>query len=165
MADNFQKSLEFVLRQEGGFANLKNDEITNLGVKKSTWEEYVGHPVSVDDIKRLKVTDVAPLYFKEYYKKALCDVLVYPFSVCVFDFSVHSGVDRATKTLSKVLGVEQQKKQELVNKANASNQADLTNRYIDARESFLKTLANFKYYGKGWLSRTERLRKHVLGKQ
>ena len=47
MNGNFEKCLELVLRHEGGFVNHPKDPggMTNLGVTKKVWEEWVGHPV------------------------------------------------------------------------------------------------------------------------
>jgi lysozyme family protein len=47
MKSNFQACLSAVLRHEGGYVNHPADPggMTNLGVTKKVWEEWVGHPV------------------------------------------------------------------------------------------------------------------------
>ena len=44
MKDNFEASLKAVLKHEGGFVNHPKDPggMTNLGVTKKVWEEWVG---------------------------------------------------------------------------------------------------------------------------
>ena len=47
MMGNFDNVLRIVLREEGGFVNNPADPggMTNLGVTKRVWEEFVGHAV------------------------------------------------------------------------------------------------------------------------
>lgn len=162
MLESFEEALAFVLAQEGGFAELKGDETTNLGVKKSTWENYIGRVVTKDDIRALKVVDVKPLYKKEYYDRAYCHQLFTPMDLCVFDFAVHSGCRQALTTLARTIGIPYNSKlvKELVAKVNAfSDKKKLVSDYIDARLKFLQGLKNFKDFGRGWTNRITRLRK------
>jgi len=47
MKDNFRQALQAVLQHEGGFVNHPKDPggMTNLGVTKKVWEEWVGKVV------------------------------------------------------------------------------------------------------------------------
>ena len=44
MISNWQKSFELMLKSEGGYVNNPADPggMTNLGVTKATWENWVG---------------------------------------------------------------------------------------------------------------------------
>ena len=66
MKQNFDHSLEMLLHHEGGFVNHPKDPggVTNLGVTKKVFEKWVGREVSVDEMKALTPTDVAPIYKK-----------------------------------------------------------------------------------------------------
>ena len=55
MIGRFEECLARVLKHEGGFVNDPVDRggMTNLGVTKRVWEEFVGHPVSEADMRAL----------------------------------------------------------------------------------------------------------------
>jgi lysozyme family protein len=44
MNTNWQRSFELMLQSEGGFVNHPSDPggMTNLGVTKATWENWIG---------------------------------------------------------------------------------------------------------------------------
>ena len=48
MKENFDKALELLLKHEGGYVNHPSDPggITNLGVTKKVYEDWVGHEVT-----------------------------------------------------------------------------------------------------------------------
>ena len=60
----FEECLKRILKHEGGFVNdpLDSGGMTNLGVTKRVWEEFVGHPVSEADIRALTPEKVGKLY-------------------------------------------------------------------------------------------------------
>ena len=60
MTDNFEKCLEIILHHEGGYVNHPKDPggITNLGVTKNTYEDWLDEEVSVEDMKALTQEDV-----------------------------------------------------------------------------------------------------------
>ena len=63
MRENFAKALEHVLNHEGGYVNHPADPggMTNLGVTKRVWEEWVGHPVDEKAMRNLTPAQVVPL--------------------------------------------------------------------------------------------------------
>ena len=69
MNDNFDKCLALVLKSEGGFVNNPADPggMTNLGVTKTVWEEWVGHQVDEKAMRALTPADVAPMYKAKYW--------------------------------------------------------------------------------------------------
>lgn len=164
MLDSFPANLAFLLKQEGGFAQLPFDETTNLGVKKSTWEEYIGRKVTVDDMKKLTVAMVTPLYLDKYYKPSTADRLFNPLDLCVFDLAVHSGVGRSLQALSKLTGVSLNLKMRdamIENLNNTNNQLELCERLIDWRQNFLRGLKHYKVFARGWERRLQELRQTV----
>ena len=58
---NFNKCLEIVLHHEGGYVNHPKDPggMTNMGVTKRVYEEWVGYSVSENTMQNLKEEDVA----------------------------------------------------------------------------------------------------------
>ena len=73
MKENFDKALELLLKHEGGYVNHPSDPggITNLGVTKKVYEDWVGHEVTEEDMKKLTPEDVAPIYLENYWEKIL----------------------------------------------------------------------------------------------
>ena len=164
MSDYFESSLAWVLAQEGGFAKLAKDETTNLGVKKSVWEEWTGKPKTDDDMRKLTVGQVAALYRKNYYDATNCPQFFYPLSLAILDFAVNSGPGRAMQALSHLAGISLDAKSRpmLIKTINElPDSKRFVNQFLDWRVSFLRTCRNYNLYGKGWEARVSRLRAHV----
>ena len=157
MKDNFEKSLDLVLKSEGGFVNHPSDPggMTNLGVTKTVWEEWVGHPVDEKIMRNLTAEYVAPMYKKKYWDSCGCDNLAKGLDYIVFDFAVNAGPGRAIKTLQQALGVSADGVigQGTMGAVIASNPHDLIDKYTQAKEAFYKSLSTFPTFGAGWLRR------------
>ena len=107
MKENFDKAMQHVLKEEGGFVNHPADPggMTNLGVTARVWEEWVGHPVDEKQMKALVAADVVPLYQRKYWNATRCNDLPAGIDLCVFDTAVNSGPGRAVKLLQGCIGV------------------------------------------------------------
>ena len=166
MKSNFESCFKELLKHEGGFVNHPQDPggITNLGVTKKVWEEWVGREVSVDDMKALKPEDVKPLYHNRYWDACKCDDLPSGVDYCVFDTAVNSGRVRAVKFLQSVVGTVPDGAIGPVTIASTNSRgANLTiNQFCDKRESFWRSLSTFNTFGKGWLRRGEEVRAKAL---
>jgi lysozyme family protein len=66
-----------LLEHEGGFVNHPKDPggMTNLGVTRATYEQFLGRAVTEAEMRALTPKDVGPLYKSEYWDKARCDDL------------------------------------------------------------------------------------------
>jgi lysozyme family protein len=155
--DNFEQCLALVLKHEGKFVNHPKDPggMTNLGVTKRVWEEWVGHPVDEAAMRALGPSDVAPLYKKNYWDKIKGDQLPAGVDYACFDLAVNSGVGRAAKTLQQALGVSADgaigpATLDAVEKADARS---LATEICDLRLKFLQSLSTFATFGKGWSRR------------
>ena len=97
MNSNFERCLQHTLKEEGGFVNNPKDPggMTNLGVTKRTYEQYVGHPVDEETMRGLTPEMVAPLYKKMYWDVVKGDQLPDGVDYCVFDVAVNSGPTKA----------------------------------------------------------------------
>lgn len=154
MEDNFEQCLALVLKHEGGFVNHPKDPggMTNLGVTKRVWEEWVGHPVDEAAMRALTVQNVAPLYKKNYWDKIKGDQLPMGVDYACFDLAVNSGVGRAAKILQQAVGVSADgaigpATLDAVAKANAR---DLATEICDLRLNFLQSLPTWATFGRGW---------------
>jgi lysozyme family protein len=162
MKDNWDKSFELMLASEGGFANHPSDPggMTNLGVTKATWENWVGRQSDESEMRGLTPDKVEPLYKKKYWDAVRGDELPIGLDYLVFDFAVNAGAGRAIKTLQTALGVTADggfgpitlKEVQTVEPAN------LIERFSKAKETFYQSLTQFPTFGKGWLNRVAKVK-------
>jgi len=157
MESNFEQCFVLVLRNEGGYVDNPADPggATNLGCTKATWEAWVGHPVTKDDIKALKPNDVMPLYKAKYWDTVKGDDLPMGVDYAVFDFAINSGPSRAAKTLQSVLGVapDGQIGPATLTALETANPRDVATSICEARLAFLQSLPTYATFGKGWSRR------------
>ena len=170
MTGEFEKALKRILKHEGGYVNdpLDSGGMTNLGVTKRVWEEFVGHPVSEADMRALTPEIIAPMYKMKYWNSSYCEVLPKGLDYVVFDFAVNAGTGRSVKTLQQAIGcvadgVIGPKTMAAINNAEPK---DLIAKFSDARADFYQGIVTRKpdqaRFIKGWLNRVEDARKLAL---
>ena len=163
MKDNFEQCLALVLKHEGGFVNHPKDPggMTNLGVTKKVWEEYVGHSVDETTMRGLGPADVAPLYKKNYWDKIHGDQLPSGVDYACFDLAVNSGVGRAAKLLQQAVGVSADGAigPATLDAVASQNPRDVATEVCDLRLKFLQSLPIFATFGKGWSRRVAEVEK------
>ena len=166
MKSNFEKALDAVLHHEGGFVNHPKDPggMTNLGVTKAVWEEWVGHPVDEKAMKALTPAIVAQMYKRKYWDKVQGDDLPAGVDYCCFDAAVNSGAGRAAKWLQGVVGVDVDgaigpKTMKAVKEFDAKT---LIEDYSKRRLSFLSDLPTWGTFGKGWGRRVNEVEQTAL---
>ena len=166
MKGNFPQCLDFVLHHEGGFVSHHRDPggATNLGCTKATWEKWIGHPCSVDDIKALTPADVMPLYRQKYWDAVKGDDLPTGIDYCVFDTAINSGPGRAAKFLQQAIGVKADGAIGPVTMAaiKAADARQVIDAYSSARLEFLKELPTWDTFGRGWERRVTDVRRQAL---
>jgi len=154
MKENFDQCLAAVLHHEGGFVNHPKDPggMTNLGVTKRVWEEWVGHEVDEKAMRALTPEVVGQMYRKKYWNKVCGDDLPTGLDMAVFDLAVNSGPGRAAKMLQKVLGVPEDGMigPKTLEKAASMDVGKLVEDYNAQRLSFLQALPTWETFGKGW---------------
>lgn len=169
MIENFDKAIEHTLQEEGGYVNHPSDPggMTNLGVTKRVWEEWVGHPVDEKQMRELTKADVTPLYQRKYWNACRCSELPNGLDLCVFDTAVNSGPGRAIKLLQGCLGVAADgaigpNTIAAVSQFKGSALHMLIEDYCSARQAFLISLPTFATFGKGWTARVKRLKEAAI---
>jgi lysozyme family protein len=154
MKDNFDTALKALLKHEGGYVFHKDDPggMTNLGVTKRVWEEWVGREATEKEMRALTPEQVGPLYRRRYWDKVQADHLPAGVDLAVFDFAVNSGPGRAAKLLQEILGVTQDGAigpQTLLAATNVDS-SQLVTDYNAQRLAFLQALPHWDTFGKGW---------------
>jgi lysozyme family protein len=134
---DFKKGFQFILKWEGGYVNDPDDPggETKYGISKRAYPHL--------DIANLKMIDAVYIYYNDYWAKAGCSELEYPYNVVVFDTAVNCGVGRALKWLKQSEGID-------------DFMAFRKNHYIN-----LAGQPTMKKYLRGWLNRLNDLQKLV----
>lgn len=162
MKDNFDKCFARVLQEEGGYVNDPRDPggRTNMGVTQRNWEAYLMRSVSETEMRKLTAEQVKPFYKKQYWDKIKGDELPPGVDYAVFDLAVNSGVSRAAKCLQEIVGtpVDGVIGLRTLAAVAAHTPRQIIDALCDARLQFLRKLATFETYGKGWTLRVGRVK-------
>ena len=157
MQSNWPQSFRLMLASEGGFSNHPSDPggMTNLGVTKATWENWVGRESDEAEMRGLTPEKVEPLYKKKYFDAVRGDELPMGLDYLMFDFAVNAGAGRAIKTLQTAVGVTPDGGFGPMTMAavQAVDPNELIERFSQAKEDFYRSLTTFATFGKGWLNR------------
>ena len=169
-AENYEKCLAMILHHEGGYVNHPKDPggMTNLGVTKRVYEDWVGYSVSEHTMQNLTEEDVAPIYKKNYWDRIKADELPSGLDLCVFDFGVNAGTGRAAKYLQNLIGT-------VADGGIGPNTLKALSKYVDSegvesaiknyqaeRQSYYEKLKTFETFGRGWKRRVEETTESAL---
>lgn len=165
MDQNFGAVMPLVLKHEGGYVNHPKDPggHTNKGVTLLTFQRYKPG-ATVADLKKISDDMVYRIYRDGYWNEVKGDQLPSGVDYAVFDFAVNSGPDRAAKYLQAAVGVKQDGivGPDTLNAVAKHDPVKLVNAICDARLAFLKRLATWGTFGKGWSSRVAGVRKKAV---
>jgi len=165
MKENLKEGLEIILEHEGLYSDDPKDSggATMRGVTQKVYENYVDRPVSKDEMKTLSVSDVTPIYEKEYWARIKGDLLPAGIDVQILDMAINAGVSRAAKLLQKVVGtkVDGGIGSQTLAAVSKMNTVDVIENYAAQREAFYKRL-NQPRFEKGWLRRNEKTKIEAL---
>lgn len=167
---NFDKAQAELLKHEGGYVNHPRDPggITNLGVTKRTYEEWVGFPVTAAIMRGLTPAKVRTLYKTRYWDAVGGDDLPAGADLMVYDFAVNAGPARARKYLQKVVGVAQDgiigpnTKRALQQFLTAHGAVGFIRAYALARLGYYHHLKTFNTFGRGWTRRVHEVEAAAL---
>ena len=167
MEANFFKSLEMVLKHEGGFVDHPDDPggATNKGITHKTYSDFLGRPLEdVDELKNIPDEHVQLIYKQGYWDKVKGDNLPSGVDFAIFDWAVNSGPSRAAKALQKAVGAiaDGAIGPKTLAAVEAADAAEIIKAVADEREAFYKSLRTFNTFGKGWLRRNKETRDFAL---
>lgn len=167
MEANFFKSLEIVLKHEGGFVDHPEDPggATNKGITHKTYADFLGRPLEdVSELKNIPEEHVEKIYKTGYWDRVKADELPSGVDFCTFDWAVNSGSGRASKALQRAVqatpdGAVGPMTLAAVKDADAE---EIIKAITKEREEFYRSLRTFETFGKGWLRRNEETRDFAL---
>lgn len=143
MTERFKKIvIPFIFKWEG---TKFEDDPSDPGGATRYGIDQRSHPNV--DIRHLTEQEAMDIYWNEYWIKCGCDHMDWPMSFIWFNCCVNCGIGRAQKIL-KISGKDPRK-------------------FLDEQEDFYRRLVQDRprsqKFLKGWLNRTQDLRKTVLG--
>jgi len=163
--------LDFTLRWEGGYANVKDDPggATNMGITQNTYNTWrKKKELPLQTVKLLTHEEAAEIYAVLYWIPSHADRVPWPMSVAVFDAGVNCGTLTAIKFLQRAAGVSDDgiwgpKTAEAVAaldpKAGALKVCEQRILYYDR---IIQRNPKLEKFRKGWLNRVDALKK-VIG--
>lgn len=159
MLHNLQRSIEEVLKHEGGFVDHPADPggATIYGVTLKTYQKYKRNPhLTVEDLKNITMDEVHDIYKIGYWDPVKGDDLPGGVDFVVFDMAINAGPGRAAKLLQDVLGVVVDGiiGRNTIKAANQDYPERVVTAYTKAREDYYRSLPHFPTFGRGWLRRT-----------
>lgn len=170
MISNFNTSLDLILKSEGGFNDNPKDPgniladgrngCTNFGITQQNWENYLGHKVSIVDMKALSIESISKFYKIKYWDACNCDELPIGIDYMTFDFAINTGVGRSSKVLQSACGVivDGSIGPNTINAINNMNITTLIDKFSELKTIFYKSLITFSIFGKGWLNRVNEVK-------
>lgn len=156
MNANYGRSLQQVLKSEGGYTNNSKDPggATNKGVTQAVYDDWRrNHGLAVRSVKEILPEEVTAIYKRQYWDSVNGDNLPAGVDYAVFDFAVNSGVGRAARFLQEVLGVMQDGHIGPATIAAIHVPTQCIDALCRKRLDFLKSLSTFATFGNGWTSR------------
>ena len=78
MKQSWDRIFEWIIKHEGGYVDHPDDPggMTNLGVTRKVWSDWIKRDATEADMKALTKDDVKPLYKKWYFDKVRGDDMV-----------------------------------------------------------------------------------------
>ena len=159
MKQNFEECLEMLLEHEGGYVNNENDRggMTNLGVTRRVYEDWVDRPVSEQEMRDLTPEDVAPIYRKNYADRIHFDSLPSGVDWACLDWAINSGASRPAKAIQRAVGATTDG---VIGPKTLQLVAEKDPKYIidyiyTVRQAFYESLDDYKHFGRGWTRRNK----------
>ena len=166
MKSNWEQSFALMLVSEGGYGNHPSDPggMTNLGVTKRVWEEWVGRESNEKEMRSLTPEMVKPLYKRKFWDACRCDDLPSGIDYLVFDMAVNAGVGRSAKLLQQCVGVSVDGAigPITITAVKSKDPEELIEKFSEARELFYRGLKTFDVFGRGWLNRVNHSNANAL---
>jgi lysozyme family protein len=157
MKQNFEFSLNHVLKHEGGWSDHPKDPggATMKGVTLATYSDWLGRPASKDELRNISDEHLREIYKTRYWDAVRGDDLPSGVDYVVFDMAVNSGPGRAARMLQSAVGATPDGAigPRTLAAAQAQNPETLIATFQRNRQHFIEALPTFATFGKGWTRR------------
>ena len=164
--ERFARCVAIVLKHEGGYVNHPSDPggATNMGITMRTLRNWRGVDVAPDDVRALTEQEARAIYRAWYWNAVKGDDLPAGVDLAVFDFAVNSGVGTAARRLQAVVNAQQDGAigPRTIASVHARAPSEVVDNLCDARMAFLRNLATWTTFGRGWERRVADVRQKAL---
>lgn len=163
MKQNFEQSLHYTLKSEGGYVNDPQDPggATNKGITQSTYNAWRRqHNLPIQDVRIISDLEVEAIYHNRYWDPIVGDDLPSGLDYATFDFAVNSGTARAAMKLQTLVGAvaDGHIGPMTLSRIRALPTPQLIDDLCSARQRFLEALPTFGRFGNGWTARVKEVR-------
>lgn len=144
----FEKAVEFILKQEGGYVFDKADPggETNFGISKRSYPNI--------DIKNLTRDEAIAIYLRDFWEPLRPIFLPPELRLPLFDSAINQGRDRAVRFLQESCGIKQDGVLGPKTFAAANvNPREALNAFMHLRLRHYANLSTWVRFGRGWTSR------------
>lgn len=157
MKENLRRSLEQILRHEGGYVDHPRDPggATNMGITFATLQAWRGKKITKADVQALPMSEARDIYAANYAAPIRFDDLPSGLDHVTLDASVNSGIGRGPKWTQAALGVAADGKvgPKTIAAARGCNVPATIERACALRMGFLRGLKIWSTFGRGWSRR------------
>jgi lysozyme family protein len=166
MDANWKHCLSLIRKEEGGNDDDPHDRggRTSRGIIQREYDAYRRFKKQpVKDVWKADDAEIDEIYQISYWQP-WCPKMPSGIDLCLFDMNVNAGPIRSTKILQRALGVRDDGHIGAVT-LNAIAQANLKiliPSFAIERRKFYRSLRDFRYFGKGWLARTDRIERAAM---
>ena len=153
MTELFDRCIEVILRNEGGYVNDPDDPggETKYGISHRAFPEL--------DIKHLTIEEAKEIYYDHYWLPLLEGLEDVNAALQIFDMGVNAGLKRAVRIAQKCSGAYEDGIMGVATTIAINATENFVDKYQVARIKFYGSLPGAGKYLKGW---TKRVLKTVL---
>lgn len=162
----FYRCLPLVLAHEGGWSEHPADPggATNQGITLDTFRRYFGAERTKQDLRDITVWQVRYIYRVGYWLPCHCDRLPQGVDYAVFDAAVNSGPSRSARWLQAAVDAKQDG---IIGPVTLQRLAEHDLRDVildlaDLRMRYLRRLATWQTFGRGWERRVNAVQRDAL---
>jgi lysozyme family protein len=164
----FDKALEYVLLNEGGFSNDPRDPggSTKWGVIHKEYEEFLGRKLTSEEIRDMPLEAAKRIYIKKFWKPIRGDEYTYDsVATVIFDTAVNKGLTGCLNCLRDAVLIPFDTvipySVNVINQVNGFEEKNFLGRFSAAvlryNEARVKKYPNMAWAKKGWDNRARRL--------
>lgn len=162
-SDKFTQCINIVLDIEGGYANDPNDNggPTMRGITQRVYDAYRRMKGRVErSVKFIDDEELFEIYHNQYWIPINGDALPAGLDLSMFDYSVNSGPATATKSIQYCVGTAADGHMGSVTLSAIGDFTvdDLIEKFCKRRLEFLRSLYDYKHFGKNWEIRVKKIR-------